>query len=206
VRLPLLQHPLNHQQQPHSTEGEQTEVTLNSYGGASMSASSENSKNRKCTCNRRRCICEYESIDYKAEQRRRARKAHRGHHETEILKANRRIQKAAKKHTVTLPFKLVVERSRIYRTVDNSGFVPLPRVRLVNTETGAVIIDSADVDYWAGYGTKVPPPVNPWERPKPGVGTEGPLIRWLLNGADGTPPRNWSLERRSAEISTNTYE
>lgn len=130
------------------------------------------------------------SVDYAAAQRSRDRKFHRGHHETDILRANRRIQKAAEKHGVTLPFKLVVERSRIYRTVDNSGFVPRPRVHLVNTTTDAVVVAAVDIHYWTGHGTKVPAPVNQWEHPKMGLETEGPLIRWLLTGADGTPPQD----------------
>lgn len=158
------------------------------------------------------CSCSHDSVDYDDVRRRRKRDQRRGHFEAEILRANRRIQSAALRNGVTLPYKVSVrERSREYRTFTNNFRTEAPLVDLRNVQTGAVVAAAVDVQYWAGDGTKLPISKEQRERqkqdsllawfqrkwreergepePEKAPKPEAPLIRWLLDGANGTPPQ-----------------
>lgn len=154
------------------------------------------------------CTCEHKSIDYATVESRRKRNARRGYFEREILRANRRIRAAAKASGLALPFKLTVaERSRVYRTPGNLYDENPPRIDLINFETGATVVTDVNAAYWAGDGTRIPKSevtksrVGQWyndrdrrRRSEPDPGSVAPLVRWLIEGAQGRPPKALSSD------------
>jgi hypothetical protein len=174
----------------------------------------KNIDGERCRCTGR-CTCEWKSVPSYHERRTRHL---RPRNEGLIKRANRRIAEAAEFYGTPLPYKLRSHRSKHYET-KNRYSNEIPPVDLINTDTGAVIAQNVDMDYWSGAGTKwnAAPSGRMVERLRTptyrGTVTRrhnpspAPLIEWLRAGAIGALPvqPNRAGEER-APVSADTMK